>query len=60
MNHYIVYADILLALNFFCDFFLLWTAGKILRRQISLLRILAASIVGAFYLLRRRDRHEIC
>ena len=49
MNHYIVYADILLALNFFCDFFLLWTAGKILRRQISLLRILAASIVGAFY-----------
>lgn len=49
MNHYIVYADILLALNFFCDFFLLWTAGKILRRQISLLRILAASVIGAFY-----------
>lgn len=49
MNHYIVYADILLALNFFCDFFLLWTAGKILRRKISLLRILASSVIGAFY-----------
>jgi stage II sporulation protein GA (sporulation sigma-E factor processing peptidase) len=49
MSQYIVYADILLALNFFCDFFLLWTAGRILRRNISLLRILGASLVGAVY-----------
>lgn len=49
MGQYIVYADILLALNFFCDFFLMWTTGRILRRNIKIYRILLASIVGALY-----------
>jgi stage II sporulation protein GA (sporulation sigma-E factor processing peptidase) len=49
VNQYIVYADILLALNFFCDFFLLWTSGRILRRRINLLRISLAAIAGALY-----------
>ncbi len=49
MSQYIVYADILLALNFFCDFFLLWTAGRLLRRNISLPRVLLASVCGALY-----------
>ena len=43
MSGYIIYGDILLALNFFCDFFLLWAAGRVLRRKILLLRITAAA-----------------
>jgi stage II sporulation protein GA (sporulation sigma-E factor processing peptidase) len=49
MGQYIVYADILLALNFFCDFFLLWAAGRILRRRINWLRIFLAAVAGALY-----------
>ena len=49
MGQYIVYADILLALNFFCDFFLLWTAGRIAGRKISLLRCFLAAAAGAAY-----------
>lgn len=49
MSKYIVYADILLALNFFCDFVLLWTSGRILRRKTSLPRITAAAALGALY-----------
>lgn len=49
MAQYIIYADVLLALNFFLDFFLLWAAGRFLRRESSLLRLLAASALGALY-----------
>ena len=49
MGGYIVYADVLLALNFFLDFFLLWASGCFLRRQTPLLRLLAASVLGALY-----------
>lgn len=47
--HYIVYADILLALNFFMDFFLIWAAGRFLRLQGGLTRQLSAAALGAVY-----------
>ena len=46
---YVVYGDVLLALNFFFDFFLLWFAGKFMRRRIRWLRLLSAAILGAVY-----------
>jgi len=49
MGGYIVYADVVLALNFFLDFFLLWAAGCFLRRETTLPRLLAASALGALY-----------
>ena len=49
MYQYIIYADVLLALNFFCDFFLLWAAGRILRRSVSLPRICLGALCGALY-----------
>ena len=47
--HTIIYADILLALNFFLNFFLLWATGRFLRLQTSLWRLLLAAAVGAGY-----------
>ncbi len=49
MGAYTVYADVLLALNFFLDFFLLWAAGCFLRRRTPLWRLLAAAALGALY-----------
>ncbi|MCR4963784.1 MAG: sigma-E processing peptidase SpoIIGA [Firmicutes bacterium] len=46
---YVVYGDVLLALNFFFDFFLLWFAGKFMRRRIRWLRLTAAALLGAAY-----------
>jgi stage II sporulation protein GA (sporulation sigma-E factor processing peptidase) len=47
--NYIVYGDILLALNLGVDFFLLWATGKFLRRKTPLWRLLLASLLGAVY-----------
>ncbi len=47
--HYIIYADILFALNFFLDFFLIWASGRFLRLRASLIRQLLAAILGAGY-----------
>lgn len=47
--HYIIYADVLLALNFFLDFFLLWAAGRFLRLTSPLWRQLLAAVLGAGY-----------
>ena len=47
--HYIVYADILLALNFFVDFFLIWASGCFLRLQGALGRQLLAAALGSCY-----------
>lgn len=49
MGAYIVYIDVLLLLNFCLDFLLLWASGRFLRRRVSVLRLLAASAVGAVY-----------
>ena len=49
LTTYVVYADVLLALNFFLDFFLLWVAGRFRRLKISYLKITVAAILGAFY-----------
>ncbi|MBQ6808018.1 MAG: sigma-E processing peptidase SpoIIGA [Firmicutes bacterium] len=49
MGVYTVYADVLLALNFFLDFFLLWATGRFLRRDARVWRLLAASLLGAVY-----------
>jgi len=49
--HYIVYADVLLALNFFLDFFLIWASGCFLRLQSPLWRQLLAAVFGACYAL---------
>lgn len=49
MGAYTVYADILLLLNFFLDFFLLWATGRFLRRETRVWRLLSAAILGAVY-----------
>lgn len=49
MGTYVIYADILLLLNFCLDFLLLWAAGRFLRRQGRTLRLLAAALLGAVY-----------
>jgi len=40
---------VLLALNFFLDFFLLWACGRFLRRETRLPRLLLAALLGAAY-----------
>ena len=49
MSGYKVYLDVLLLLNFCMDFLLLWSAGRCLRRRVSLPRLLAASALGSVY-----------
>ena len=49
MNGYVIYADILLALNWILDFFLLWASGCFLKRRILLRRIIPAASLGAIY-----------
>jgi len=47
--NYVVYADILFALNFLMDFFLLWATGRFLRLPCLLRRLFPAALVGALY-----------
>ncbi len=49
MTNYIVYADVLWALNFFLDFFLLWATGRFLRLKYKIWRLLLSAAVGALY-----------
>lgn len=49
MTAYVVYVDVLLALNFCLDFLLLAAAGHFLGRGAPLLRLLAGAGVGAVY-----------
>ena len=42
----IVYADILIALNLIVDYFLLLSAGAVIRKKPKFLRILSAAVVG--------------
>ncbi len=48
-SQYIIYADVLLLLNFLMDFTLLWAAGRFLRLQTRIIRLLIASVLGAAY-----------
>lgn len=43
-----IYLDLVFIINFFFDFLLLYGTSKILKRLISLKRLLLGSIVGAF------------
>jgi len=49
MGSYIVYADVLLMLNFILDFFLLWGAGRFLKREVLYRRMIPAAACGAVY-----------
>ncbi len=49
MTNYVVYADVLWALNFFLDFFLLWATGRFLRLHYKMWRLLLSAVVGAVY-----------
>lgn len=49
MSGYVVYLDVLLLLNFSMDFLLLWTAGRALRLNTPLWRLLLASLLGGVY-----------
>lgn len=49
MTGYVVYMDVLLLLNFCMDFVLLWAAGRFLRRQTPLWRLLLAALLGCGY-----------
>lgn len=42
-----VYVDVLLAVNFFINYFLILSAGKIMRREVSRTRVCLASAFGA-------------
>lgn len=46
---YVVYADVLLILNFACDFLLLYASGGWLQLQRKLSRLSAAAALGALY-----------
>ncbi|MDO4581248.1 MAG: sigma-E processing peptidase SpoIIGA [Bacillota bacterium] len=46
---YIVYADVLFALNFCLDWFLLWASGCFLHLSTPLWRLLAATLAAALY-----------
>ena len=48
---YIIYADILLLINFVLDFLCLFISGKLLSKKIRTLRILFSSLFGAAYSL---------
>ena len=48
---YVIYGDIYFLLNFFMDFFLLWSAGRFLRQKIVLWRLVSAALLGAAYAL---------
>ena len=48
---FIIYADILLLINFVLDFLCLFISGKLLSKRFRTFRILAASLFGAAYSL---------
>lgn len=49
MSNYVVYADVLLVLNFLLDFFLLWATGRFLRLKPKAWRLLLAALIGSLY-----------
>lgn len=48
MIHTVVYADILVAVNLICDYFLLKTTSFFAKEKAKVIRILLAALVGAF------------
>lgn len=46
-----VYVDVLLAVNFIMDFFILWVTGKACGLKIRVLRLFAGALLGAMYAL---------
>ncbi|WHH58898.1 sigma-E processing peptidase SpoIIGA [Petroclostridium sp. X23] len=45
----VVYVDVLFIINFLVNYMLLWTTGKILKRNMSMIRLIIAAVIGAFY-----------
>lgn len=48
---FIIYADILVLINFVLDFLSLFIAGRLMSKKFRTLRIIAASLFGALYSL---------
>ncbi|MBZ4644982.1 MAG: hypothetical protein PWR27_640 [Petroclostridium sp.] len=45
----VVYVDILFIVNLLINYMLLWTTGKISKKQMSVIRLLIGSLIGAIY-----------
>lgn len=47
----VVYLDMVMAVNFVMDVFLLWLTGRLARQKTPLLRLVLASLIGSMYFL---------